>query len=94
MYPFDVFSLSFDLARLGLDAQIVVAERMTRLARFDAAAGIEAMRMVTEKTLALGEVNARLASAAAAGKLDRVAPQIVALYRRKVRANRRRLRKR
>jgi len=94
MYPFDVFSLSFDLARLGLDAQIVVAERMTRLARFDASAGIEAMRMVTEKTLALGEVNARLASAAAAGKLDRVAPQIVALYRRKVRANRRRLRKR
>lgn len=94
MYPFDLFALSLDLARLGLDAQVVVAERMTRLARGDVAAGVEAVRMVTEKTLALGEANARLASAAAAGKLDRVAPQIVALYRRKVRANRKRLRKR
>jgi hypothetical protein len=93
MYPFDLFSLSLDLARLGLDAQVVVAERMTKLARGDLAAGIEAVRMVTEKTLALGEANAHLASAAASGKLDRVAPQIVALYRRKVRANRRRLRK-
>lgn len=89
--PFSWFATGMELFRLGMDMQVVIAERLTRLARGDAAAGVEAVRMVTEKTLALGEVNARLMAAAAAGRLDGVGPEIVALYGRKVRANRRRL---
>ncbi|WP_246252008.1 hypothetical protein [Ancylobacter pratisalsi] len=89
--PFDFFAFSMSMARLGLDSQVVIAERMSRLARGDFAAGVEAVRMVTEKTITLGEVNARLVSAATNGRLDKVGPEIVALYGRKVRANRRRL---
>ncbi|MBS9477873.1 hypothetical protein KIP89_12235 [Ancylobacter sp. VKM B-3255] len=81
-----------DMARLGLDAQAVVAERLTRLARGDLAAGIEASLMMSEKALAISEVNARLATAAATGRLDTVGADIVRLYGRKVRANRTRLR--
>lgn len=91
-YPPMWFSTGMQMARLGVDMQIVIAERLSRLARGDVAAGAEAMRMVTEKTLALGEVNARLVSAAVAGRLHRAGPEVVALYGRKVRANRRRLR--
>ncbi|TCK31691.1 hypothetical protein EV667_1802 [Ancylobacter aquaticus] len=91
--PLSWFETGLQLTRLGMDMQIVIAERMSRLARGDAAAGVEAIRMVTEKTLALGEVNARLMKAAAAGRLDAVGPEIVALYGRKVRANRKRLKR-
>jgi len=91
MNPFALYSLSVGMAKLTFDSQRVVAERMSRLARGDTAAGVEAVRMVTEKAFALGEVNARLANAAASGKLDGAMPGIVALYGRKVRANRRRL---
>ncbi|MDR6954323.1 hypothetical protein J2X65_003693 [Ancylobacter sp. 3268] len=91
MHPLAFFSLGMNMARLGLDAQVVIAERVNRLARGDLAAGVEATRMVTEKALAMAEVNARLAKAAAAGTLDKVGPDIVKFYGRKVRANRRRL---
>lgn len=91
--PLSWFETGMQLARLGMDMQIVMAERMSRLARGDAAAGVEAVRMVTEKALALGEVNAHLMAAAAAGHIERAGPEIVALYSRKVRANRRRLKR-
>ncbi|MCB4770316.1 hypothetical protein LGR54_17035 [Ancylobacter sp. Lp-2] len=90
-YPFALLSLGMNMARLGLDAQVVVAERLHLLAKGDLTAGVEATRMVAEKMLAMGEANARLAHAAASGRLDRVGPEIVKLYSRKVRANRRRL---
>ena len=80
------------MARLGMDSQAVIAERLTRLARGDVAAGVEASRMMTEKTLALGEAQARIASALMTGRMDKVGPDIARLYGRKVRANRRRLR--
>lgn len=91
MYGLSLYSLGMNLARLGFDSQIVVTERMSRLWRGDFDSGVEAMRMVTEKALALGEVNARLATATATGRLQHVGPEIVKLYGRKVRANRRRL---
>ncbi|WP_428029695.1 hypothetical protein [Ancylobacter sp.] len=91
--PFSWFETGLQLARLGMDMQVVIAERMTRLARGDSAAGIEAVRMVTEKALALGEANAYLMTAAAAGHIERAGPEILALYGRKVRANRRRLKR-
>lgn len=92
LHPLAFFSLGMNMARLGMDAQAVVAERLTRLARGDVAAGIEASRMVTEKTLALSEVQARLAGAMMTGQMDTVGRDIVWLYGRKVRANRKRLR--
>ncbi|MCK0208833.1 hypothetical protein MWN33_12415 [Starkeya koreensis] len=91
MHPLTWFSMGMQMARLGADMQVVMAERMSRMARGDTAAGMEAMRMVSEKALALGEVNARLMAAAASGRLEKVGPEIVGLYGRKVRANRRRL---
>ncbi len=92
-HPLAFFSLGISLARLGMDSQVVIAERMSRLARGDVGAGVEAIRMVSEKMLALGEANARLATAAATGRLEKVGPEIVAMYGRKVGANRRRLRR-
>lgn len=91
MNPATLFHLGMRMAQIGLDAQIVVAERLSLFARGDADAGVEAVRMVTEKALALAEAQAKIVSAAVAGKPERAAPQIVALYGRKVRANRRRL---
>lgn len=91
MHPLAFFTLGMSMARLGMDAQAVVAERLTRLARGDVAAGIEAQRMITEKTLALGEAQARLARALTTGRMDTVGRDIVGLYGRKVRANRKRL---
>jgi hypothetical protein len=91
MTPFFLFELGLDMARLGVEAQLVIAARMARLARGDAGAGIEAMRMVTEKALAMGEANAHLVSATLAGKPEYAGSEILALYGRKVRANRKRL---
>lgn len=91
--PLAWFETGLAMTRLGMDMQVVITERLSRLARGDAAAGVEAMRMMTEKTLALGEVNARLWKAAAAGRLGAVGPEIVALYGAKVRANRKRLKR-
>ncbi|MCS0493554.1 hypothetical protein NVS89_00485 [Ancylobacter sp. MQZ15Z-1] len=91
MLPFTLFSLGVGVTRLALDSQLVIAERLSRLSRGDPGAAVEAVRMVAEKTVALGEANARIVSAAATGRLDKVGPEIVALYGRKVRANRRRL---
>ncbi|MCJ8143241.1 hypothetical protein MKI84_09965 [Ancylobacter sp. A5.8] len=91
MTPNAFLTLGVRMARLGIDSQIVVAERLSRFARGDLDSGVEAMRMITEKALALAEVNARIATSAAAGRLEHAGPEIVAMYGRKVRANRRRL---
>ncbi|MBB3771219.1 hypothetical protein FHS55_001818 [Angulomicrobium tetraedrale] len=91
MHPLHAFSLGMRLARLGLDSQIVIAERLSLMSRGDVGAGAEAVRMVSEKMLAAGEVQARLAQAAASGRLEQVGPEIIAMYGRKVGANRRRL---
>ena len=93
MTPFGFFTLGLNMTRLGLDSQYVIAERMNRLARGDAAAGVETMRMITEKAMAAGEANARIVSAMMSGKPERASTELVAMYGRKVRANRKRLHK-
>lgn len=85
----------FDVARLGFEAQYVVALRLTRLAAGGAIATREANRMVTEKAAAL--MNAQLAAAtalAAGGGPERAAERAFATYRKAVRKNRRRLTRR
>lgn len=83
--------LAADTWRLGLESQSVIALRLTKLAVGDAAAALEAQRMVSEKILAAAELPLRTASAALSGKPHSAPAAAVAHYRRKVRANRRRL---
>ncbi len=78
-------------AMLALEAQQVVALRLARLALGGPDAPREATLMVTEKVQALQESGALLLSAALDGKKHMNAPEILQLYRKKVRANRRRL---
>ena len=85
------FALATDSWRLALEAQGVVALRLAKLAAGDAAAALEAQRMVAEKMLAAGEIQAMTASALLAGRGRGAPKKAVAHLRRKVRANRRRL---
>lgn len=72
---------------LGLEAQGAIAQRLALLALGGQKAQAEAQRMVTEKVLAAGEAAMLLAAGGSHAK-------VVRGYRRKVRANGRRLKKR
>lgn len=89
--PFGFWTLGLDLAQLASEAQAVVALRLARFASGDERSGAEVVRMVSEKMMALGEAHMHVASAAASGQLGDVGPKVVSLYRKKVRANQRRL---
>ena len=83
--------LSFDVWRAGLEAQQVVALRLAKLARGGASATGEANRMVSEKMAAAVEAQQAAATALLTGNAAQIPARTVALYRRKMRANRRRL---
>lgn len=89
----DWLTIGLDAWLLGAEAASVIALRSARLAMGDAAAWKEAQRMVEEK----GAANLALGMALATGKLgtsaERIAGGTVAHYRRRVRANQRRLTK-
>ena len=87
--------LSLNALRLGTEANTVVALRMMKIAGGGAGAATEAQLMVSEKIQAAMEVQSQLAFGAMTGAAAHIGPsKAVALYRRKVRANRRRLLKR
>lgn len=82
----------FEMARFGADVQRVMALRMMRLAAGGPRAVSEARHMVAEKVAAFGEAQLAIAGALAKGDgLDAAAARAYAPYRRRVRANRRRL---
>lgn len=85
--------LGWDAWALGLEASSVIGMRTLKIAAGGAAAEAESRRMVSEKV----EAAAALQSLAMTGALGltppRVAAATLAHYRRKVRANRRRLAK-
>jgi hypothetical protein len=84
--------LAFDLARLGFEASIVVGLRAAKMAAGGPAAVLEAQRMTAEKTAALLEAQAVGGMALATGSSVRVATSKgMSPYRRRVKANRRRL---
>ena len=88
------FDLAIDSWRLAVEAQTVIVLRTLKLAAGGPAASAEAQRMVTEKVRAAAEVQAKTALGLMTGS-GHLAPQrAVGHYRRKVRANRRRLSKR
>ncbi len=78
-------------AMLVMEAQQVAALRLAKLAQGGPGAQREAALMVTEKMQALQESGLLLLRAALDGKKHMNAPEIVQLYRKKVRANQRRL---
>lgn len=78
------WKLGVDASMLALESQAVIGLRLAKLAAGDAAAGIEAERMISEKVFAAGEAAMLLATGGSA-------QGVITGYRRKVRANRRRL---
>jgi hypothetical protein len=85
-------ALSWQAARLGFEAQSVIALRMLRLAGGGARGRAEAQRMVTEKAAAMVEAQAAATAAAiTGGQGRRIASKAVQVYKRRVRQNRRRL---
>ncbi len=79
------FRLSMDATMLGLEAQSVIWTRVSQMA-LGQGSPEENLRMVTEKVAALGEAAAIIASGGTAHR-------VVKGYRRKVRANIKRLRR-
>ena len=83
--------LGFDLMALSAEAGGVMALRMMRLGAGGPLAAAEAQLMVAEKIRAAAELQSRAWVNAVTGSAP-VSPQTaIAHYRRKVRANRRRL---
>lgn len=88
----DWCALSVQAARLGWEAQGVMALRVMRMAAQPAHSQAEARRMVTEKVAAFGEAQAVAAFAVMkGGKSHRVAKKVLGVYKKRVRANKRRL---
>src|SRR5580700_12191629 len=88
----DWCTLSVQAARLGWEAQGVMALRVMRMATQPARSQPEARLMVTEKVAALGEAQAAAVGAVVGGgKSHRVAKKVLGVYKKRVRANRRRL---
>ena len=83
---------AFDLARLGAEAWMVVGLRLAKLAAGGPAAALEAQRMVAEKSAAAIEAQFAAGLALATGASHHVAGRKALVgYRRRVKANRRRL---
>jgi hypothetical protein len=85
----------FRAVQSGWEASAVISMRLMRLGTGGAVAQREAQRMVTEKVVAAAEAQAAAATAMMTGRgLGPAAKSASAVYRRKVRANRRRLARR
>jgi hypothetical protein len=88
-------ALGLKAFQMGLEAQSVIALRMLRLTAGGARAEAEASRMATEKILAAGEAQMAAATATMRGqKKHVVVGKALNVYRKRVRANRRRLSRR
>jgi hypothetical protein len=85
--------LGADLARLGMEASAVAGLRMFHLASGAGDAPREMALMVSEKAHAAWDAQFLVAKSLMAGRPDLAAQRTVALYRRRVQANRRRLAK-
>lgn len=86
--------IGLDAWMLGAEAATVITLRSARLAMGGTLAWQEAQRMVAEKGTAGIELGMALASGRLGTSAERIAGGTVAHYRRRVRANRRRLTKR
>jgi hypothetical protein len=83
--------LSLRTWQATLEAQQVIGLRLARLSGGGPSAWAEATRMTSEKVAALGEAQTATMMAVLTGKAAAVPSRTLALYRRKMRANRKRL---
>ena len=89
------FAFSLNAFQMGVEAQSVMALRLLRFASGGARSEAEATRMLAEKVTAAEEAQAVAALAAMSGKQSHVvAGKALNVYRKRVRANRRRLSRR
>jgi hypothetical protein len=84
--------LAADSMRLGLEAQDVIGLRLAKAACGDFDAGAEAVLMVAEKSQAAWDATFLVTRSMIAGEGHLAPARTLALYRRRVRANQRRLR--
>jgi hypothetical protein len=85
-------ALTLRTARLGWEAQSVIALRLMRLATLGPGSRAEARRMVTEKVAAVVEAQSAVATVTIeSGKSHRAAKKALGVYKKRVRANKRRL---
>lgn len=92
--PFTAWArLGMDMWMLGAESSSVIALRGLKLAAGGAAASDEAHRMVAEKVTAATTMAQQMMLGQLGTTMPGVAANAVASYRRKVRANRRRLAK-
>ena len=85
--------LGLDMMQLGAESGGVVALRMMKMATGGPAAAAEGELMVAEKLQAAAEIQTQMWTSALTGSSHLDPARAVAHYRRKVRANRRRLMK-
>jgi len=85
--------LPFQAMQLGVEAQAVVSLRLLKLSMGGTSAIAEAERMITEKAWTALGVQADFLTNTLVGEHHRASSRVLELYRRKVRANRRRLTK-
>jgi len=83
--------LTMDSWRLAAESQAVIGLRMVKLATGDAASAREAELMISEKLQTAAQVQTQFFSDAMSSGGPTAARRPLAHYRRKVRANRRRL---
>jgi hypothetical protein len=86
-----LWDLSLDAFVLGIEAQQVIALRMAKFAMGADPNGDEARLMVTEKAKAAMEAQIGVVEAMVKGDVAGASDRAMAVYRREVRANRRRL---
>ncbi len=89
------FAFSLNAFQMGVEAQSVIALRMLRFASGNACTETEATRMVTEKIAAAAEAQAVAAMATITGHPQHVvANKALKVFKKRVRANKRRLTRR
>jgi len=84
-------TLASQIWLLGMEAQQVIGLRMLKVGAGGVAAGDEIDLMVREKMAASAEVQGKAIMAMAGGYARAIPARTLAIYRRKVRENRRRL---
>jgi hypothetical protein len=83
--------LSIETMRLGIEAQNVIGLRMSKVARGGILARDETQLMIAEKSKAAWDANVILTRSLLTGEGHLAPGRTLALYRRRVRANQRRL---
>ncbi|MDD2706215.1 MAG: hypothetical protein PHU07_12915, partial [Acidocella sp.] len=84
-------NLAMQGAYLAMESQQVIALRLAKLAQGGEQSANEAALMVSEKVATLRESGVMMLEAVYAGKKDMDAHKVIQLYRKRVRANQRRL---